>query len=128
MPVVVAIICSLALLCLAAFQVALLLGAPLARFAWGGADHYLQPQFRRGAVLTVVFDLVAVFVVLQGANVFLVLPVLASQLATYLFTAIFFVLFVMAARSPSAAERRVMLPANLILAALFLIVAIAGHS
>ena len=127
MPQVVAIISSLALLGFGVFQVVLLAGAPLARFAWGGEDHYLQPRFRPAAVLTICGCLLGIFVALQGANLFLVLPVLASQIACYLFAVLFFAAFILTARSRSLTERRVMLPFYVILSGLFLIVAIAGH-
>ena len=127
MPQVVAIICCLALLGFAVFQVVLLAGVPLARFAWGGEDHYLQPRHRPSAVLTICGCLLGIFVALQGANLFLVLTVLASQIACYVFAALFFAAFILTARSRSLTERRVMLPFYVILSALFLIVALAGH-
>lgn len=127
MPQVVAIICCIALLGLAVFQVVLLAGVPLARFAWGGEDHYLQPQHRANAFLTICGCLLGIFVALQGANLFLVLPVLASQVACYVYAGIFFAAFILTARSRSLTERRVMLPFYVILSALFLIIALAGH-
>jgi hypothetical protein len=126
-PVIVAIICSILLLGLAIFQVVLLAGVPLARFAWGGEDHYLQPQFRGYAGLTAVGCLVGAFAVLQGANVALVIPVIASQVACYVYSVACFGAFILTARSRSLTERRVMLPLFVVLSGLFLIVAIAGH-
>jgi hypothetical protein len=126
-PQIVAIICCVALLGFAAFQAVLLAGVPLARFAWGGEDHYLQARQRPYALLTICGCLLGVFVALQGANLFLVLPVLASQLACYLYAAAFFAAFILTARSRSLIERQVMLPFYVILSALFLIVAVAGH-
>jgi hypothetical protein len=127
-PQVVAIICSVALLGFAAFQIVLLSGVPLARFAWGGEDHYLQPKHRPYAVLAIAGCLVGIFVAFQGANLFLVIPVLASQVACYIVAGLLFVAFVLiAARSRSVLERQVMLPTCVLLAALFLIIALAGH-
>jgi hypothetical protein len=126
-PQVVAIICSVILAALAIFQVVLLAGVPLARFAWGGEDHYLQPRFRGFALLTVAGCLVGVFAALEGAGIGTVIPVLASQIACYLYTAVCFGAFILTARSRSLTERRVMLPVYVVLSGLFLIVAIAGH-
>jgi hypothetical protein len=127
-PQVVAIICCVALLGFAAFQIVLLSGVPLARFAWGGEDHYLQPQHRPYAVLAIVGCVVGIFIALQGANLFLIIPVLASQVACYIVAGLLFVAFVLiAARSRSVLERQVMLPTCVLLAALFLIIALAGH-
>jgi hypothetical protein len=126
-PQVVAIICCVALLGFAAFQIVLLSGVPLARFAWGGEDHYLQPQHRRYAVLAIAGCLVGIFVALQGANLFLVIPILASQVACYVFAVLLFAAFILTARSRSLLERQVMLPVYVVLSALFLIIALAGH-
>jgi hypothetical protein len=126
-PQVVAIICCVALLGLAIFQVVLLAGVPLARFAWGGEDHYLQSRHRPYALLTICGCLLGGFVALQGANLVLVLPVLVSQIACYVYAGLFFAAFILTARSRSLTERRVMLPFYVILSALFLIVAVAGH-
>jgi hypothetical protein len=126
-PQIVAIICSVALLGFLIFQVVLLRGIPLARFAWGGEDHYLQPQHRPFAILTIVGCLLGIFVALQGANLFLVIPVLASQVACYIYAGLFFAAFILTARSRSLLERQVMLPIYVVIAGLFLIIALAGH-
>jgi hypothetical protein len=126
-PQIVAIICCVALLGFLVFQVVLLRGIPLARFAWGGEDHYLQPQHRPLAVLTIVGCLLGIFVALQGANLFLVIPVLASQVACYVYVVLFFAAFILTARSRSLLERQVMLPIYVVVAGLFLIIALAGH-
>lgn len=124
---VVALIACLALAILAMYQVVLLFGAPLARFAWGGEDHYLQPRFRGYAVLSVALYVIAIVAALGGANIIRVPPVLAWQIACYVFSAAFFAAFILTARSRSTTERRVMLPINVALSGMFLIVAIAGH-
>jgi hypothetical protein len=126
-PQVVAIICSVALLGFAGFQIVLLAGVPLARFAWGGEDHYLQPRHRPYAVLAILGALVGIFVALQAANLFLVVPVLAAQVACFVYAGLLFAAFILTARSRSLLERQVMLPVYVVLSALFLIVALAGH-
>ncbi len=128
MPQVVAIVCCVALVGLAVYQVVLLAGAPLARFAWGGEDHYLQPRFRGYAVLTVLAALLAAFIALCGADILALIPALVSTIGCFVLTAALFGAFVLTARSRSPIERRVMLPTYLILSALFLIVALAGHT
>jgi hypothetical protein len=127
-PQVVAIVCALALVAYAGYQVVLLAGVPLARFAWGGEDHYLQPQFRGYALLTILASLLGAFVALCGADLLRLLPQLVSAIACFVYTAALFAAFVLTARSRSPLERRVMLPAFVILSALFLIVALAGHA
>jgi hypothetical protein len=127
MPLAVAIIASITLLALAAYQVVLLRGAPLARFSWGGEDHYLQPRFRRPATLAVVVYLLGVLVILQGADVFQWMPVLACEVLCYLYAAGFFASFIVTARSRSSIERHIGLPVNILLAGMFLIVGVTGH-
>jgi hypothetical protein len=125
-PQVVAIIVCVALVGFAAFQVVLLRGVPLARFAWGGEDHYLQPQFRPYALLTIAGCVLGIFVALQGADLFLVVPVGLARVACYVYVVLFFAAFVLTARSRSLLERQVMLPIYVVLSGLFLIVALAG--
>jgi hypothetical protein len=127
-PQVVATVCAVALIALAFYQFALLFGAPLARFAWGGEDHYLQSRFRGYAALTVIGALLAGFVALCGANILHLLPPLVSSIGCFVFAAASFAAFVLTARSRSPIERRVMLPTYLVLSALFLIVALAGQA
>jgi hypothetical protein len=126
-PQVVAIVCSLGLLAFAAYQLVLLSGVPVARFAWGGEDHYLQPQHRTFARLSILGCAVAIFVALQGAGIGLVIPALAARVACYVFVAALFTAFILTARSRSQLERRLMMPAYLVLSALFLILALAGN-
>ena len=95
--------------------------------AWGGEDHYLQPRHRPYALLSIVGCLAGIFLALQGANLLLVIPVLASQIACYVVAGLLFAAFILTARSRSLLERKVMLPYYVLLAALFLIIALAGH-
>jgi hypothetical protein len=126
-PQIVAVIVCLALIGFAGFQALLLSGRPLARFAWGGEDHYLQPQFRSFAILAIVGCLIGIFVALQGANLFLIIPVMAARVASYVYVVLFFAAFILTARSRSLLERQVMLPIYVVLSGLFLIIALAGH-
>jgi len=128
MPVVVAIVASIVLVALAVFQVVLLFGVPLARFAWGGEDHYLQPRYRAPAILAFVLYLLGAATALDGADVIGVGPHWLSQALAYVYAAAFFAAFIVTARSRSRIERRLMLPVNVVLSGLFLIVAIAGHT
>jgi hypothetical protein len=126
-PVVLAYICCVALAGLIILQAALVAGAPLGRFAWGGDWDVLPARERGFAALAVIGYALAGFVVLQGANVFSLGPVIVAEIATYVGTAVFFASFIITAYSRSASERRIMFPVNLGLAALFLIVAVTGH-
>jgi NADH:ubiquinone oxidoreductase subunit 6 (subunit J) len=127
MPVVLAYVSCVVLAVLVVLQTALVGGAPLGRFAWGGAHDVLPARDRGYSALLILGYAVAAVVVLQGADLLALVPVVAAVLLTYVFTVVFFAAFVLTATSRSEYERRLMLPANLALSALFLIVAVTGH-
>jgi hypothetical protein len=127
MPVVLAYICCALLAGLIILQASLVAGAPLGRFAWGGLSDVLPPRERGFSALAVAGYAIAGFVALDGASILSLVPVLTSEIATYLAAVLFFGGFILTATSRSESERRIMLPVNLALAALFLIVAVTGH-
>jgi hypothetical protein len=74
------VIVAAGLLLIAAFQLALALGAPLGRAAWGGQHDRLPPRLRRSSAVAVVIWLIATAIVLARAS-YLTLPG-PSQLVT----------------------------------------------
>jgi hypothetical protein len=72
-PRIAAVIAAAGLLAIAAFQVALALGAPLGRAAWGGTYDRLPTRLRIGSAVAVVIWLLAALVVLGRAD-YLTLP------------------------------------------------------
>jgi hypothetical protein len=64
-----AILAALGFLGIAAFQLALALGAPLGRAAWGGAHRVVPPPLRRASGVAAVVWLVAAAVILARAGV-----------------------------------------------------------
>lgn len=67
-PRTAAVIVAAGLLLISAFQLALALGAPLGRAAWGGTHDRLPTRLRRSSALAVVIWLVATAVVLARAD------------------------------------------------------------
>jgi hypothetical protein len=63
-----ATVAAIGFLVVAAFQVALALGAPWGRAAWGGAHDRLPQRLRIASGLAAVFWIAASFVVLGGAG------------------------------------------------------------
>jgi len=126
MPAIVASIACLILLGLAVLQAALIGGAPLGRFVWGGQHDVLPVPLRSRSRLAIVAYVVASLIILQGAQVIEILPELFGQIVTFVLAAGFFANFVFSAISPSSSERYLMGGTSLALAALTLIVAIAG--
>jgi hypothetical protein len=127
MPATLALVACLILACLAILQLALIAGAPLGRFAWGGKERVLSPGRRAGSAVVIVLYAIFALVILQAADVIAVVSALVGQVAIWVLTAYFFVGFVMNALSRSPSERAVMTPVSLALAALCLIVAVTGH-
>ena len=67
-PRTAAVIVAAGLLFIAVFQLALALGAPFGRAAWGGAHDRLPTRLRRSSAVAVVIWLIATAVVLARAD------------------------------------------------------------
>jgi hypothetical protein len=126
MPVIIALVASGILLLFCALQVALLTGAPIGRFAWGG-DETLPEENRTKAIVAAVLSLFGILVLLQAVSIAEVLPAIVDQVAIWLLAAVSFAGFVVSAASPAPAVRAIMTPTSLIMAALTLFVAVTGH-
>jgi len=125
MTVIAAIAFTVVSAVLAIFQLSLVCGAPLGRFAWGGQHDVLPARLRRGSAIAVV--LYAAFsVILLTASGVLIIPVLASvtALLSWMIVVYLSIGTVMNAFSRSTAERFVMTPVAAVLAILSLIVAV----
>lgn len=111
---------------LALFQLALAAGAPLGRFAWGGAHERLPRRLRIASAASIFLYAVFAFVLLDRAGVADVLPDGASRIAAWVLTAYFVLGILMNAISRSRSERLVMTPVAVILAVLSAIVAVSA--
>lgn len=108
---------------LAIFQLALALGAPLGRFAWGGQHRVLPARLRVGsAVAIVIYALIAV-IALDRVGAIDVLPDLFATIAMWVVFAYFVLGIVLNAASRSKAERAVMVPVTIVLAVLSFLIA-----
>ena len=120
-----AILACIILGCLAVFQLALVVGAPLGRFAWGGQHDVLPQKLRVGSVVSIVLYALFGYTALEKAGL---VPVLLSETFTDIFmwvlTAYFILGVAMNAISRSKPERFVMTPVALVLAALFLLLSL----
>ncbi len=110
---------------LAIFQLALILGAPLGRFAWGGQNDVLPPRLRRGSIIAIILDLAFSVIVLTKSAVITVpvlqpvVGLLAWMLVVYLVIGV-----IMNLLSRSLPERLVMTPVAAVLVILGLLVAV----
>ena len=79
-PRTAALIVAAGLLVIAVFQLALAVGAPFGRAAWGGQHDRLPPRLRRSSAVAVVIWVIAIVIILARAD-YLTLPG-PSQLVT----------------------------------------------
>ena len=93
---------------LAVLQSALIAGAPLGRFAWGGRHAVLPFGLRIGGAIAVALYVVFAVFMLQGAGVLDVLPGGFIDLALWVLTGYFALGVVINAVSRSRSERSVM--------------------
>ena len=112
-------------LVIAAFQLALALGAPLGRAAWGGAYERLPARLRVASGVAVGIWLLAALVILQRAGVPVApLPDAVAQGGAWIVVGLLAIGAIMNFASSSPWERFGWGPLALILAVLCLIVAI----
>jgi hypothetical protein len=122
----VAILAAIGFLAIAAFQVALALGAPLGRAAWGGAHERLPGRLRIGsAIAVVVWVLAALIVLARGGLPVIGLPSIAIEWGPWVLVGLSAVGAIVNFASTSPWERFGWGPLALILAALCLVLAIS---
>lgn len=122
MEITAAIIATTVLVCLSVFQLALALGAPLGRYAWGGAHTVLPRNLRIGSTMSILLYAVFASFILSSAGL---IETIDNQsvvtVGMWVCTAYFTVGIVMNAISRSVRERLVMTPVCILLAITFLI-------
>ena len=110
---------------LAVFQAALVGGAPLGRFAWGGQHNVLPTGLRVGSAVSIVLYAAFGYAALSKANM---VPFLGSETVTsvvaWVLTGYFALGVLMNAISRSKPERAVMTPVALFLAVAYLVLAV----
>jgi hypothetical protein len=123
-----ALLATVLLIGLIIFQLLLASGQPLGRFAWGGQHPTVLPmQFRIASLVAVVLYAFFAFIILNQAGV---IEVVArdgwAKTAIWILTVYLFIGVLMNAISRSKSERMVMTPLTLVLAGLFLYVALGS--
>jgi len=113
---------------IAGFEIALALGAPVGRAAWGGAHVYLTEGLRIASVFAAAFWALAALVILARAGFRgTPVPFRASLWGAWVLTGVLALGALMNFASPSAWERFLQAPIALAMAVLCLIVARGGH-
>jgi hypothetical protein len=110
--------------CLAVFQLLLVAGAPLGRFAWGGQNAVLPANLRIGSVVAIVLYGAFALIILEAAGGVGLLPRGLVGVAIWLLTGYFALGIVLNAVSRSRPERLVMTPVSLALTAVCLVLAL----
>ena len=122
---IAAILICVLLGALAVFQLALVAGAPLGHFAWGGADRVLPARKRIGSVVAILLYAAFAWVFLMKAGLVpMVLPEIVVDVAAWVIAAYFALGIAMNAISRSKPERYSATPVAIVLTALSVIVAI----
>lgn len=107
------------------FQIALILGAPIGHFAWGGAHRILPTKLRIGSIVAVLLYGLFAFFILNKAGLVTTLPESVTSVGMWVMTGYFVLGIGMNAISRSKLERMVMTPVAFILAVLFLLVSLS---
>lgn len=119
-----AIVLCVILAALAVFQLALALGAPIGRFAWGGQHRVLPTRLRIGSAISIVIYAVIAVIALDRTGVVDVVSDVVSTVGMWVVFAYFVIGIPMNAISRSRPERYMMTPVVTVLAVLSLIVAL----
>lgn len=110
---------------LAVFQLLLIGGLPLGRFAWGGQHEVLPTRLRIGSAVSIVLYALFALLVLERAQLTSLIPSATFIfVATWVLTGYFALGVLMNGISRSKPERFLMTPVSLVLAGLCLVVAI----
>ena len=114
---------------IAAFQLALALGAPWGKAAFGGAVEQPGLELRASSVVAIVVWSAAALIVLRrvGFNVWAPLPRKALPVAVWVLFGLSIVSTMLNAITPSALERAIWLPVSLLLTAALAVVAITSR-
>lgn len=108
---------------LAVLQLALALGAPLGRLAWGGRHRVLPARLRIGSAVSVLVYALIVAIAWDRVKAIDVFPAPFSEVAMWVVFACFVLGILMNAISRSTPERYVMVPASIVLSVLSFLIA-----
>ena len=120
-----AIIFCVLMWALVVFQAALIAGAPIGQFAWGGQDRILPIGKRIGSATSIALYVVFALVVLQDGRVIATIPWPEfTDIAIWVLAAYFMIGIIMNGMSRSLPERWTMAPLCVVLAVLTVLVAL----
>lgn len=120
-----AIVSCIILLGLAIFQLALIFGAPIGKYAWGGAHTTLPRNLRIGSAISILLYGIFAAIILGKADIFSLFSDSAiTNIGVWILAIYFCIGVVMNGISRSKPERNLMTPIALVLAILTLLIAV----
>jgi hypothetical protein len=126
MTYIFALVALSTLVGLVLFQIALIFGAPIGKFAWGGSNTTLPARLRIASFTSIIlYAVFALFIATKSGLVGVIDNQRALDIGMWVFTIYFFIGIAMNAISRSKRERNLMTPVAAILAISFLIVTLA---
>jgi hypothetical protein len=120
-----AVIACLVLALLAAFQLALIVGAPWGRLAWGGDNRVLPTRFRVGSAVSIVLYALFAAVIIDRADLADLIPDGVSRVGIWVLAGYFLIGTGMNLASRSVPERATMTPVAAVLCVACVVVAAA---
>ena len=114
---------TVVLVALAVFQLALVFGAPLGRFAWGGAHRVLPARLRVGSAVSIVIYALIDVIAWDRVGAIDVFPEPFSEVAMWVIFGYFVLGILLNAISRSKPERNLMVPVSIVLAVLSFLIA-----
>lgn len=108
---------------LAIFQLALVFGAPLGRFAWGGQHSVLPARMRIGSAVSILIYVAIAVIAWDRVGAIDVFPEPFSEVAMWVIFAYFALGIVLNAISRSKPERYTMVPVSIVLTVLSFFIA-----
>ena len=122
-PVPFVLALTVILAALAVFQLALVFGAPLGRFAWGGQHRVLPARLRVGSAVSILIYALIDIIAWDRVGAINVFPAPFSEVAMWVIFAYFVLGILMNALSRSKPERYTMVPVSAVLAVLSFFIA-----
>jgi hypothetical protein len=123
---ILAIICCIILVALAIFQLALILGAPLGKYAWGGQHTVLPMNLRIGSVVSILlYGIIAAIIVSKAELMTVFNNQSIVNIAIWVIAAYFTLGILLNGISRSKYERNLMTPVVLVLAGMTILIALS---
>jgi hypothetical protein len=97
---------------LAVFQLSLIAGAPLGRFAWGGHSRVLPAKLRGSSAIAIVLYVVFALILLERSGATDLVPSLVDHIAAWVLVAYLVLATLMNLVSKSRSEKIVMTPVS----------------